>query len=77
MRVTKHKPYVWLLLFGLLWGMSEVVLGGLFDEISVAYTSVWLNAWALFVLAISCGMLNKPGSSTALGVISAFCTEDI
>ena len=72
MRVTKHKPFVWLLLFGSLWGMSEVVLGGLFDEISVAYPSVWLNAWALFVLAISRGMLNIPGSSTALGVIAAF-----
>jgi len=71
MRVTKHKPFVWLLLFGSLWGMSEVVLGGLFDEIIVAFPSVWLNAWALFVLAIARGMLNKPGSSAALGVIAA------
>lgn len=57
MRVTKHKPFVWLLLFGSLWGMSEVVLGGLFDEIIVAFPSVWLNAWALFVLAIARGII--------------------
>jgi hypothetical protein len=69
--MTKYKPLILLLLFGSIWGMSEVVLGGIFDEINIAHSSVWLNAWAIFVLAVSRGVLNKPGSSTALGVIAA------
>lgn len=66
------KNWVWLLLFGSLWGMCEVIAGeGLFGG-RVPYASVWLSAWAFFVLAVARGVVNEPGSSTAVGAFAAF-----
>ena len=69
MRNIKH--WVWLLLFGSLWGIIEVIGGEILYKNKIPYASVWLSAWALFVLAVARGILNKPGSSTAIGVIAA------
>ncbi len=60
------KDWAWLLFFGSLWGISEVVGGGFLYNENVAYSSVWLSAWALLVLAIARGIINKPGSSTII-----------
>lgn len=65
------KNWVWLLLFGSLWGISEVIGGEAFYRNNVPHASVWLSAWAFLVLALGRGLVNKPGSSTAIGGIAA------
>jgi len=61
------KNWVWLLVFGSLWGIMEVIGGEAFFKNNVPHASVWLSAWAFFMLAIARGIVNKPGSSTAVG----------
>lgn len=69
--MRSYRQVVWLLLFGSLWGISEVAIGGaLFNE-NVPSASVWLSAWAFFVLGLARGVMNRPGSSTAIGAIAA------
>lgn len=50
--------------------MSELLGGEIFGRANVAYSSVWLNMLALFTLAVTRGIVNKPGSSTLLGAIA-------
>lgn len=69
--MRNFKKWVWFLFFGSLWGISEVVLGGALFESEMPYASIWLTAWAFFVLAIGRGALNKPGSSTVIGAFAA------
>lgn len=69
--MRSYGQVVWLLLFGSLWGISEVAIGGaLFNE-NVPSASVWLSTWAFFVLGLARCVMNKPGSSTAIGAIAA------
>lgn len=68
--MTNFKNWLWLLLFGSLWGIGEVIAGGVLFRETVPYASVWLTAWALFVLAAGRGVLNKPGSSTVIGAFA-------
>ena len=68
--MTNFKNWLWLLLFGSLWGIGEVIAGGVLYRDTVPYASVWLTAWALFVLAVGRGVLNKPGSSTVIGAVA-------
>jgi len=51
MKIQNNRQLAWLLLFGSLWGMSEVAIGGVLYNKNVPYASVWLSAWAFFVLA--------------------------
>jgi len=69
--MREYRQIVWLLLLGSIWGMAEIVFGRALNEANVVYSSVWLNGWAFFVLAVARGIMNKPGSSTALGAIAA------
>jgi hypothetical protein len=66
-----YKNWVWILLFGSLWGISEVIGGEAFYRNNVPHASVWLSAWAFFVLALGRGLVNKPGSSTVIGGVAA------
>ena len=66
-----YKNWVWILLFGSLWGISEVLGGEAFYRNNVPHASVWLSAWAFFVLALGRGLVNKPGSSTVIGGVAA------
>ena len=68
--MKNFKCWVWILLFGSLWGIGEVTAGGVLFRNTVPYASVWLAAWALFVLAVGRGVLNKPGSSTVIGAFA-------
>jgi len=68
--MRNFKNWLWLLLFGSLWGIGEVIAGGVLYRDTVPYASVWLTAWALFVLAVGRGVLNKPGSSTVIGAVA-------
>jgi hypothetical protein len=61
---------LWILLFGSLWGLGEIIIGGVLSAWNVP-SSVWVSSFALFVLAVARGCLNLPGTSTAMGVIAA------
>jgi hypothetical protein len=65
------KNWAWLLVFGSLWGISEVLAGEAFFRNHVPYASVWLSAWAFFMLGLARGLVKKPGSSTAVGATAA------
>lgn len=60
-----------LLLFGSLWGVAEVFAGEALFSDRVPYAEVWLAAWALFVLAVARGIINKPGTSIAIGAFAS------
>jgi len=64
------KNWLWFLLFGSIWGMSEVFAGGILYASNTPYSSIFLTAWALFILAAARGIVNKPGSSIAIGTIA-------
>ena len=61
---------MWLFLFGSIWGINEVFLGDILYRNDVQGSSVILTVMALFLLAISRGMINKPGSSTLIGTFA-------
>ena len=61
---------MWLFLFGSIWGINEVFLGEILYQNEVAQSSVILTVMALFILALSRGMINKPGSSTLIGAFA-------
>jgi hypothetical protein len=71
MWVNSTRNWLWLLLFGSLWGAMEVVGGEVLYRNGVPQASVFLTAWALFVLAVSRGVLNRPGTSSAVGALAA------
>jgi len=65
------KTWVLLLMFGSLWGFSEVFGGEFLYSERVPFASVWLSAFALFILGLSRGLMNRPGSSTVIGATAA------
>jgi hypothetical protein len=65
------KNWIWLLAFGSLWGIMEVVGGEAFFKNNVPHASVWLSAWAFFIMGVARGVINKPGTSTAVGATAA------
>ncbi len=69
--MLKHKNAIWLLFFGSLWGISELVGGEALYSSEVPRASLWLSCWALFVLAVGRAILDKPGSSAAIGAIAS------
>jgi hypothetical protein len=64
------KNWLWLILFGSLWGINEVVMGEFLSTSGVPHFSVLLTVIALFILAVARGIVNKPGSSTVIGTIA-------
>lgn len=65
-----EKNWLWFLLFGSIWGMSEVFAGGILYASEISSSSIFLAAWALLILAAARGIVNKPGSSTAIGAVA-------
>jgi hypothetical protein len=70
-KITSTRQLTWLVLFGSLWGMSEVFIGGALYNANVPRASVFLSVLAVFILVVARGVLNRPGSSTAVGIIAA------
>jgi hypothetical protein len=68
--MKKIKPILWLFLFGSLWGINEVFLGEILYQNEILNSSVILTVIALFLLAISRAMINKPGSSALIGIFA-------
>lgn len=69
--MKKMSNWLWPLALGSLWGLAELIGGGTFYQNSVPLASVWLSAWALFLLAVARGVVNEPGSSTLAGAVAA------
>lgn len=68
--LLKIKDIPWLILFGSLWGINELLTGEFLSAQNMDNASLVLSAAAVFILAASRGMINKPGSSTLVGVIA-------
>lgn len=69
--MEKLRPFVWILLFGSLWGLSEVAGGDALYAADIPFASVWLSAWALLLLSFARAQQNTAGTSTAIGAIAA------
>jgi hypothetical protein len=66
-----RKTWVLVLLFGSLWGFSEVFAGEFLYAQGVPRASVWLTAFALLILGFARGLFNRPGSSILIGALAA------
>jgi hypothetical protein len=64
------KTWIWLVLFGSLWGVAEVVAGEFLWANDIPFPSVWLTAWGFFVLALARGLVPSPGSSAVVGGVA-------
>lgn len=71
MWIRDPKNWLWLLLFGSLWGAVEVLGGEALRANDVPLSSVWLTAAALFILSVGRGVLNRPGTSAVIGALAA------
>lgn len=69
--IKRLSTLIWLLFFGSLWGLSEVVVGEALYEADIPRASVWLSVWGIFILASCRGLINKPGTSVVVGGIAA------
>lgn len=65
------KNWLWLFLFGSLWGLVEVAGGEALYANDVPLASVWLTAAGLFLLAVGRGVANRPGTSAVIGAVAA------
>lgn len=65
------RNWAWLLLFGSLWGVVEVVVGETLFAKNMPLASVWLTAWAFLMLGAARGVLNEPGSSSVVGAVAS------
>lgn len=68
--MTKLKSLLWLVLFGSLWGAVEVFGGEFLYRADIPLASVWLSAWAFFMLSVARGILDHPGSSTFVAIVA-------
>jgi hypothetical protein len=64
------KNWLWFILFGSLWGINEVVMGEVLSTSEVPHYSALLIVIALFILATARGIVNRPGSSTVIGMMA-------
>jgi hypothetical protein len=65
------RTWAWILFFGSLWGINEVMTGEFLFRNQVFLASVWLAAWAFFILAVARGVVNLPGTSSVIAGIAA------
>jgi hypothetical protein len=68
--MNKFKPLMWVFFFGSIWGLNEVFLGEMLYRNEVSQSAVILTVIAFFLLAISRGLINRPGSSTLIGLVA-------
>jgi hypothetical protein len=69
--MKKIRTWAWILFFGSLWGMNELMTGEFLFRNQVLLASVWLAAWAFFILAVARGIANMPGTSALIAGIAA------
>lgn len=66
-----RKNWALILMFGTVWGFSEVFAGEFLYAQGVPRASVWLTAFAFIVLGIARGLVNRPGSSILIAALAA------
>jgi hypothetical protein len=69
--VITTKNILMILVLGSVWGVAEVFGKDLFGSLGIGGTTVWLAAWAILLLSIGRGILNKIGSSALMGLVAA------
>jgi hypothetical protein len=69
--MTRFRNVIWVLFLGSLWGLSEVIGGKDLYGSDVPRAAFWLTSWAIVVLALGRGLLDKTGSSTAIAAVAA------
>lgn len=69
--MKRARAWIWMFLFGSIWGLNEVVTGEILFRDQVVVAAVWLAAWAFFILGVARGIMNTPGTSAAIGGIAA------
>ncbi len=69
--MKRIRMWAWLLFFGSLWGINEVITGEILFRSQAFFASVWLAAGAFFILGVARGVVNKPGTSLVVGSIAA------
>jgi hypothetical protein len=65
------RTWAWILFFGSLWGINEVVTSETLFRNQTFLASVWLAAGAFFILAVARGVVNRPGTSVVIAGIAA------
>lgn len=68
--MKKANSWIWILALGSLWGLAEVAGEGLWAK-EIPLASVWLTAIGFFLMGIGRSLLNKPGTSAAMGATAA------
>jgi hypothetical protein len=68
--MTNPKNWLWIILFGSLWGVNEVLMGEFLARNNMPHFSVFLAVVAFFLLATARGIVNKPSSSTMIGTFA-------
>jgi len=69
--MKSSRNWIIFLLLGTLWGAMEVFGGEFLYANDVARSSVWLTAWAFFIMAMGRGLVNVSGSSSVIGAVAA------
>jgi hypothetical protein len=69
--VITTKNILWALVLGSVWGVAELFGKDLLTDFGIGGASIWLAAWAIFLLSVGRGIWNKIGSSTIIGLIAA------
>ena len=68
--MKKANSWVWLLALGSLWGLAEVAGEALWAK-QIPLASVWLTAIGFFLMGTGRALINKPGTSTVMGLTAA------
>lgn len=59
-----------LILIGMVWGLSEIVIGKLLYSSAIPYASALLGVLSFLLLAVGRGLSNKLGSSLIIGLVA-------
>jgi len=65
------RNWIWLLLFGGLWGLSEVIFGKALSDANAQFRQIWLCGAAVFILSFSRTMNTMLGASVVIGAIAS------
>ncbi len=66
----KMKLIAGIILFGSLWGFSEVIIGSALSEIGLPSGAIMTAFFALFLLVISRKMYTQPGMQFGMGMVA-------
>lgn len=68
--MNKMKIIVGIILFGSLWGFSEVIIGSAIHDIGIPTGAIMTGVFALFFLVSSRMMYRQPGMQLGIGLVA-------